>query len=142
MLTFSAPSMARILASGAGASASSALGSSSWLLGLCVFVVSVWVVSFAVFICGRSSHGDYDSRRKKHPTKVRPAATTTASHGAVKSPAGTVADSTSISTAAGSGGGSSIAPGDLGLVYGVSGGLAYGVSTSISYSYPSYSYYY
>jgi hypothetical protein len=39
--------MARILASGAS------LGP-SWLIWLCVFVVSVWVVSFGVFLCGHS----------------------------------------------------------------------------------------
>ncbi|KAJ1290133.1 hypothetical protein BS78_02G219500 [Paspalum vaginatum] len=88
--------MARILA--AGAASSSALGGSSWFLGLCMFVVSVWVVSFAVFVCGHSSHGD-GSPRKKPPAKARTTPTAAASRGTVKS-SRTVADSTSVYTAA------------------------------------------
>uniref|UniRef100_K4A0X2 Uncharacterized protein n=1 Tax=Setaria italica TaxID=4555 RepID=K4A0X2_SETIT len=65
--------MARILASSAAASA--ALGS-SWLFGLCMVVFSVWLVSFAVFICGRTS-GDDRPRKKPAPapaTNAKPPA--------------------------------------------------------------------
>ncbi|RCV12162.1 hypothetical protein SETIT_2G247500v2 [Setaria italica] len=75
--------MARILASSAAASA--ALGS-SWLFGLCMVVFSVWLVSFAVFICGRTS-GDDRPRKKPAPapaTNAKPPAsrgTASAGHG-------------------------------------------------------------
>ncbi|TVU09969.1 hypothetical protein EJB05_43469, partial [Eragrostis curvula] len=83
--------MARILASGAAAASASL--APSWLFGLCVFVVSVWVVSFAVFICGHSNNGD--DRPKKKPA---PAPAKKASRGAARS--GTVADSTGMYPAA------------------------------------------
>ncbi|GJM98479.1 hypothetical protein PR202_ga15496 [Eleusine coracana subsp. coracana] len=88
--------MARILASGATASAG--LGA-SWLFGLCVFVVSVWVVTFAVFICGHS-HDD-DDRPKKKPAPVKKAAPAKASRGAARS--GMVVDTSGMYVAAYSG---------------------------------------
>ncbi|RLN34822.1 hypothetical protein C2845_PM03G01090 [Panicum miliaceum] len=107
-------SMARILASGggAGAAASAALGSSSsWLFGPCMVVVSVWIVSFAVFICGRSSHGNDDRPAKKKPAPApaakKPAAATKAKPsgcGGTARSSRTVADSTSMYTAAYMGG--------------------------------------
>ncbi|KAL6656218.1 hypothetical protein ACP70R_007044 [Stipagrostis hirtigluma subsp. patula] len=69
--------MARILAAGAGqgAAASAALGP-PWFFGLCMVVVSVWIVTFAVFLCNHSD--DADDRPKKKPapapaTKKKPA---------------------------------------------------------------------
>ncbi|CAN6182685.1 unnamed protein product [Urochloa humidicola] len=100
--------MARILASGAGAGsgvvASAALGS-SWLFGLCMVVVSVWVVSLAVLLCGHSSSGDDRPKKKPAPapaTKkpapaMKPKPKPTVSRGTARS--GTVADSTGMYSA-------------------------------------------
>lgn len=91
--------MARILAAsggaaaGSGAAASAALGS-SWLFGLCMVVVSAWVVSFAVFICGRNSGDDRPRKKPAAATKARPPT----SRGTARS--GTVSDYTSMYTAA------------------------------------------
>jgi hypothetical protein len=70
--------MARILASGAS------LGP-SWLIGLCVLVVSVWVVSFAVFLCSHSHDDDDDDedRPKKNAT-IRGTMADAAAEGAVE----------------------------------------------------------
>ncbi|CAN6167387.1 unnamed protein product [Urochloa humidicola] len=98
--------MARILASGAGAGsgvvASAALGS-SWLFGLCMVVLSVWVVSLAVLLCGHSSGGDDRPKKKPAPApatkKPAPAMKPkpTVSRGTARS--GTVADSTGMYSA-------------------------------------------
>ncbi|PVH64585.1 hypothetical protein PAHAL_2G307200 [Panicum hallii] len=64
-------------------------------------VVSIWIVLFAVFICGRSSHGD-DRLAKKKPSaalKAKPSGR----DGTARS-SWTVADRTSMNTAAYMGG--------------------------------------
>nr|XP_051190798.1 uncharacterized protein LOC127304131 [Lolium perenne] len=55
--------MARALLESAGGAATSFLP--PWLAALGMVVASVWIVSFAVFLCGRSSHADDDLPKKK-----------------------------------------------------------------------------
>ncbi|KAM3276063.1 hypothetical protein ACQJBY_044443 [Aegilops geniculata] len=62
--------MARaLLESSGGAAAAAAWGFlPPWLAALGMVVASVWVVSFAVFLCGRSSsHDDVDVPKRKPP---------------------------------------------------------------------------
>nr|CAB3457375.1 unnamed protein product [Digitaria exilis] len=97
--------MARVLlasSTGAAGSAASAALGSSWFFGLCLVVVSVWVVSFAVFICGHSSRVKDDLPRKKPApaaTAKKPAAAAPSS-GTARSSSRTVPDYTGMYTAA------------------------------------------
>jgi hypothetical protein len=63
--------MVRILTPGAGAVTSASLSGPSWLIGLCVFVVSVWVVPFAVFFADVPRITTSSQRRSPRPRRRR-----------------------------------------------------------------------